>query len=138
MRADGMIVSRKSVLAEWSVVPRINERICACYAAGTVIAHAIGRECPDPFPVVFDDLGIPKTVPTIVFEDDVLAGCGGVGTGFLWALQTLETYVPSPNYLQLDPWRPPTPVRRLKLRGQGCEFCGDSIVMGAFASIWDL
>jgi hypothetical protein len=47
-------------------------------------------------------------------------------------------YVPSPNYLQLDPWRPPTPVRRLKLRRQGCEFCGDSIVMGAFASIWDL
>lgn len=26
-----------------------------------------------------------------MFDHDVLAGCGGVGTGFLWGLQTIET-----------------------------------------------
>jgi len=33
-------------------------------------------------------------------------------------------YPPS-NYVHLDPWRPPTPVRRLKPRRDGCEFCCD-------------
>lgn len=34
---------------------------------------------------------IPAAIAPIVFDHDVLAGCGGVGTGFLWGLQTIET-----------------------------------------------
>lgn len=91
MRGDGLIVGSASVRPEWSVVPRFNERICACYAAGVAIARAIGKVCPDPFTVRFRALGIPADHAPIVFEDDVLAGCGGVGTGFLWALQAVQT-----------------------------------------------
>jgi hypothetical protein len=91
MRGDGLIVGSASVRPEWSAVPRFNERICACYAAGVAIARAIGKVCPDPFTVGFRALGIPADHAPIVFEDDVLAGCGGVGTGFLWALQAVQT-----------------------------------------------
>jgi hypothetical protein len=41
------------------------------------------------------------------------------------------------NYLHLDPWRPPAPVRRLKPRRQGCEFCGDAELTSVLASLWD-
>jgi molybdopterin/thiamine biosynthesis adenylyltransferase len=91
MCGDGMIVGQKNEPAGWSCTPRFNERICACYAAGAVIARAIDRNCPDPFRLAFDDLGIPVAIAPIVFDHDVLAGCGGVGTGFLWGLQTIET-----------------------------------------------
>jgi molybdopterin/thiamine biosynthesis adenylyltransferase len=91
MRGDGLIVGSASVRPEWSAVPRFNERICACYAAGVAMARAIGKVCPDPFTVGFRALGIPADHAPIVFEDDVLAGCGGVGTGFLWALQAVQT-----------------------------------------------
>ncbi|MFT6669089.1 ThiF family adenylyltransferase [Bradyrhizobium sp. OHSU_III] len=91
MRGDGLIVGSAGVRAEWSAVPRFNERICACYAAGVAIARAIGKACPDPFTVGFRALGIPVRYAPVVFEGDVLAGCGGVGTGFLWALQTVQT-----------------------------------------------
>lgn len=57
MCSDGMIVGQKSVSAGWSGAPRFNERICACYAAGAVIAREIDRDCPDPFRLAFDDLG---------------------------------------------------------------------------------
>jgi hypothetical protein len=91
MRDDGLMVGGAVVRSEWSVVPRFNERICACYAAGVVVARAIGRTCPDPFGVDFRALGIPAGHAPIVFDDDVLAGCGGVGTAFLWALQAVRT-----------------------------------------------
>lgn len=39
------------------------------------------------------------------------------------------------NYLHLDPWRPPTPVRRLKARRDRCEFCGDPELKAVFASL---
>jgi hypothetical protein len=91
MRSDGLIGGSASVRPEWSAVPRFNERICACYAAGVAIARAIGKVCPDPFTVGFRQLGIPADHAPIVLEDDVLAGCGGVGTGFLWALQAVQT-----------------------------------------------
>lgn len=91
MRGDGLIVGSAGVRPEWSAVPRFNERISACYAAGVAIARAIGKACPDPFTVGFRALGIPADHAPIVFEDDVLAGCGGVGTGFLWALQAVQT-----------------------------------------------
>lgn len=91
MRGDGLIVGSAVERPEWSAVPRFNERICACYAAGVAIARAIGKVCPDPFNVGFRALGIPADHAPIVFEDDVLAGCGGVGTGFLWALQAVQT-----------------------------------------------
>jgi hypothetical protein len=41
------------------------------------------------------------------------------------------------NYLHMDPWRPPTPVRRLKARRARCEFCGDPELKAVFASLWD-
>ena len=46
--------------------------------------------------------------------------------------------VPPFNYVQLDPWRPPTPVRKLKPRCDRCEFCGDPELKAVFASLWDL
>lgn len=46
--------------------------------------------------------------------------------------------VPPSNYVQLDPWRPPTPVRKLKARRDRCEFCGDPELKAVFASLWDL
>jgi molybdopterin/thiamine biosynthesis adenylyltransferase len=91
MRGDGLTIGGVVVRPEWSVVPRFNERICACYASGVVVARAIGRSCPDPFGVDFRALGIPAGQSPIVFDDDVLAGCGGVGTAFLWALQAVRT-----------------------------------------------
>ena len=91
MRDDGLTVGAAVERPEWSAVPRFNERICACYAAGVVVARAIGRTCPDPFGVGFRALGIPSHHSPIVFDDDVLAGCGGVGTAFLWALQAVQT-----------------------------------------------
>lgn len=91
MLRDGLTVGGGIVRPEWSTVPRFNERICACYAAGVVIARAIGRSCPDPFGVDFRALGIPDGHAPIVFDDDALAGCGGVGTAFLWALQAVQT-----------------------------------------------
>lgn len=91
MLRDGLTVGGGIVRTEWSTVPRFNERICACYAAGVVIARAIGRSCPDPFGVDFRALGIPDDHAPIVFDDDALAGCGGVGTAFLWALQAVQT-----------------------------------------------
>jgi hypothetical protein len=91
MLRDGLTVGSGVVRREWSAVPRINERICACYAAGVVIARAIGRTCPDPYGVEFRALGIPADHSPIVFDDEALAGCGGVGTAFLWALQAVQT-----------------------------------------------
>jgi E1 N-terminal domain/ThiF family len=91
MHDDGMTVSNAVERPQWSAVRRFNERICACYAAGVVVARAIGRPCPDRFVVGFRALGIPVDHAPIVFDDDVLAGCGGVGTAFLWALQAVET-----------------------------------------------
>ena len=60
-----------------------------------------------------------------------LAGCLMV----VDLLRSQSTDSAPTNYLQLDPWRPPTPVRRLKLRRQGCEFCGDKELTSAFASV---
>jgi hypothetical protein len=45
--------------------------------------------------------------------------------------------IPPSNYVHLDPWRPPTPARRLKPRRDGCEFCCDPELKAVFASLWD-
>jgi molybdopterin/thiamine biosynthesis adenylyltransferase len=91
MSQDGLTIGNSIRYPQWSAVPRFNERLCACYAAGVVVARAIGKPTPDPFVVAFDALGIPSNYAPIVFEDDVLAGCGGVGSAFLWAVQTMQT-----------------------------------------------
>jgi hypothetical protein len=66
---------------------------------------------------------------------DAVAGCLMV----LDLIRSLSTEdLPPSNYVQLDPWRPPTPVRRLKPRRDRCEFCGDAELKAVFASLWEL
>jgi molybdopterin/thiamine biosynthesis adenylyltransferase len=64
-----------------------------------------------------------------------LAGC-------LMALDLLRSQsterAPLRNYVQLDPWRPPMPVRRLKPKRSDCEFCGDPELWSVFTSLWGL
>ena len=62
-----------------------------------------------------------------------LAGCLMV----VDLLRSQSTDTAPTNYLHLDPWRPPTPVRRRKPRRQGCEFCGDAELTSVLASLWD-
>jgi hypothetical protein len=64
-----------------------------------------------------------------------LAGCRTVVD--LMRSQSTEGVPPS-NYVHLDPWRPPTAVRRLKPRRDGCEFCCDPKLKAVLASLWDL
>lgn len=70
-------------------------KLAACYAAGVVVAHATGGERLDrltlPFRVTFDAFGLtPRLLAApIKLTDTVLAGAGGVGSGFVWALQSL-------------------------------------------------
>ena len=71
-------------------------KLAACYAAGVVIAHATGGHRRDrlsfPFHVAFVSFGLtPRLLATrIELADTVLAGAGGVGCGFVWALESLD------------------------------------------------
>jgi molybdopterin/thiamine biosynthesis adenylyltransferase len=77
-------------------VPGLLRKIAACYAAGNVIARAVGGErfahLPDPFVVNFSAFGVsPETLGRrITLDDAVLVGAGGVGNGFMWAAQELD------------------------------------------------
>lgn len=70
-------------------------KLAACYAAGVIIAHATGGERLEritlPFRVAFDAFGLtPRLLAApIELAGTVLAGAGGVGSGFLWALESL-------------------------------------------------
>lgn len=71
-------------------------KLAACYAAGVVIAHATGGHRRErltfPFRVAFDTFGLtPRLLATqIELADTVLVGAGGVGSGFVWALESLD------------------------------------------------
>ena len=71
-------------------------KLAACYAASVVVAHAIGADhlarLTLPFIVPFERFGLtPRLLAqTLDFHDTVLAGAGGVGSGFLWALESLD------------------------------------------------
>jgi molybdopterin/thiamine biosynthesis adenylyltransferase len=77
-------------------VPGLFRKIAACYAAGNVIARAVGgdrfRQLPDPFVVEFAKFGISAKdlQHRIVLDDAVLVGAGGVANGFTWAASELN------------------------------------------------
>lgn len=74
----------------------LSAKLAACYAASVVIAHAIGGDhlarLTLPFIVPFERLGLTPQLlgQTLHLQDTVLAGAGGVGSGFLWALESLD------------------------------------------------
>lgn len=77
-------------------VPGLFRKIAACYAAGNVIARAVGGEqfagLPDPFIVKFSTFGVSSEdlQRRITLDDAVLVGAGGVGNGFMWAASELN------------------------------------------------
>jgi molybdopterin/thiamine biosynthesis adenylyltransferase len=77
-------------------VPGLFRKIGACYAAGNVIARAIGGEMfehlPEPFIVNFRAFGVTveDVKRRIRLDDAVLVGAGGVGNGFMWAASELD------------------------------------------------
>lgn len=89
---DGLAVSL-SPLAESSnavAPPDIGLRIAACYGAGCTIAQTVlGGLKADPFVVSFETLGLTHALASapIQLNDAVLAGAGGVSSGFVWALE---------------------------------------------------
>lgn len=74
----------------------LGAKLAACYAAGLIIAHGTGGPRRDrltlPFHVAFDAFGLtPRLLAApIDLADTVLAGAGGVGSGFVWALESLN------------------------------------------------
>jgi molybdopterin/thiamine biosynthesis adenylyltransferase len=77
-------------------VPGLFRRIAACFAAGNVIARTIDAEqfghLPEPFKLSFSSFGLEACdlQRPIDLEDAVLVGAGGVGNGFMWAIEELD------------------------------------------------
>lgn len=95
----GLVISAGSSTASGMAAATPHDlcaKLAACYAAGVVIAHATGGERRDrltwPFNVPFDAFGLtPRLLAApIEIADTVLAGAGGVGSGFVWALESLN------------------------------------------------
>jgi molybdopterin/thiamine biosynthesis adenylyltransferase len=97
LSADALSISTgagtSEVLAE---VPGLFRKIAACYAAGHVIAKSLESDqfqnLPDPFVVRFSAFGVSADdlKRTILLDDAVLVGAGGVGNGFMWAASELD------------------------------------------------
>jgi hypothetical protein len=97
--AEQMVISREppATITKAPTKPHdLHAKLAACYAAAVAVAHAIGGERRDrlalPFAVRFDKLGLtpPMLDRPIILTDTVLAGAGGVGSGFMWALESLN------------------------------------------------
>ncbi|MEQ1653070.1 MAG: ThiF family adenylyltransferase, partial [Hyphomicrobium sp.] len=97
--AKGMIISGPAgyaVASDHTVPHDLAAKLAACYAAGVVIAHAVGGPRLDrlalPFAVNFSALGVTEELleQLVVLENTVLAGAGGVASGFLWALESID------------------------------------------------
>lgn len=94
---DLMTITGAPIPLTSNLVPHdLCAKLAACYAASVVVAHAIGGDLLArltlPFIVLFDRFGLTSTLLTqsIHLQDTVLAGAGGVGSGFLWALESLD------------------------------------------------
>lgn len=92
--AESLIVSETppALEAHGGAPPDIGLRIAACYAAGVIVKQCVGDAIKAgrlPFEVRFAKLGITHTLAStpIRLSDTVLAGGGGVSSGFLWALE---------------------------------------------------
>lgn len=92
-----MLVARAPTAPGQCSAPHdLSAKLAACYAAAVVVAHAIGGDHRSrlqlPFLVPFERFGLtPRLLSRAVeLTDTVLAGAGGVGSGFLWALESLD------------------------------------------------
>lgn len=91
-----LTISRARAVGAVDETPGLFRRVAACYAAGNVIACVVGgaqfEHLPDPFIVKFAHLGVSAADlrRRITLEDAVLVGAGGVGNGFMWALEELD------------------------------------------------
>lgn len=74
----------------------LKAKLAACYAAGVVIAHAVGGTRRErltlPFVLNFAALGLSDELLAhqVVLENTVLAGAGGVASGLLWAVESID------------------------------------------------
>lgn len=74
----------------------ITRKGCACFAAGFVLSTLIGDSLPSNpgriFRFQYANLGFPvdEIADPLNLRDSVLAGGGGIGNGFLWALEELR------------------------------------------------
>lgn len=79
----------------WVELPGLTSKICACFAAGFVIANAVGAPAADRqidgFHFDFSSLGLGPELwgDPLELEEAVLVGAGGVANGFMWALREL-------------------------------------------------
>jgi molybdopterin/thiamine biosynthesis adenylyltransferase len=93
---ERMSLLRGSALpTNWVELPGLTSKICACFAAGFVIANAV--EAPaaerhaDGFHFDFSSLGLGSKLwaEPLELKGAVLVGAGGVANGFMWALREL-------------------------------------------------
>ena len=94
---DALSISTGAGTSEISIeVPGLFRRIAACYATGHVIAKSLEsdqfKSLPDPFVVRFSAFRVSADdlKRTILLDDAVLVGAGGVGNGFMWAASELD------------------------------------------------
>lgn len=94
---SALVVGRTPSASMFDTAPHdLSAKLAACYAASVIVAHAIGGErlanLTLPFAVPFSRFGLtPELLArTVDLHDTVLAGAGGVGSGFLWALESLD------------------------------------------------
>jgi hypothetical protein len=74
----------------------LKAKLAACYAAGVVIAHAVGGERRERLGLLFVlnfaalALSDELLAQQVVLENTVLAGAGGVASGLLWAIESID------------------------------------------------